>query len=117
MHASTRAESKWEDSLGVKASFKKETRKSKINLHSHACTFPFLIAVECEEQSSKENVTSMLIYLFDHARKVDHLLEPDKAQFWHLILIHYIFPVFYRTIDFSPTRFAKGIIERKLFID
>ena len=112
MHASTRAESKWEDSLGVKASFKKEARKSKINLHSHACTFPFLIAVECEEQSSKENVTSMLIYLFDHARKVDHLLEPDKAQFWHLILIHYIFPVFYRTIDFSPTRFAKGIMQR-----
>ena len=96
-----------EDSLVAKSSFKKEARKSKINLHCMLVHFLSLIAVECEEQSSKENVTSMLIYLFDHARKVDHLLEPDKAQFWHLILIHYIFPVFYRTTTFHPQGLPK----------
>ncbi len=103
-----------DDSLNIKThSFtKKKSGNTAINLASYVDTFPFLIAIDEHEQSSKDNVKTMLNCLLQHVQSINHLQEPDKLQFWYFTLYNYIFPIIYPNINFGFTRFSDGLIKK-----
>ncbi len=89
----------------------KRSKRSHVNLASYATTFPFLIAVNEYEQSSKENVRGMLNYLLQYVGSINHLEKPDILQFWYFVLHNYLFPTIYPSVDFGARKFTGSIIK------